>query len=152
MVVKHNMDDTVLLTQETLSVEAANKAVIRDYAGGTSLFVGTTRETFEGKVVTLLEYEAYESMAVKEMQKLCERAREQWPQICAVAIMHRLGCVPVGQASVIIAVSSPHRKEAIGRYWSCSEITRVMDHFLTGPCVSPAGFFATRCTQTLATT
>lgn len=108
------MDDTVLLTREALSIEAASRTVARDFAGGTSIFVGTTRDTFEGKVVTLLEYEAYESMALKEMRKLCDRARERWPQICAVAVMHRLGRVQVGEASVIIAVSSPHRKESIG--------------------------------------
>lgn len=125
------MSDTILLTREALSVEAATKAVARDFAGGTSIFVGTTRHMFEGKVVTLLEYEAYESMALKEMRKLCDRARERWPQICAVAIMHRLGRVQVGEASVIMAVSSPHRKEAIGKYISRSSDSNMTLHLLT---------------------
>jgi molybdopterin synthase catalytic subunit len=60
-----------------------------------------------------LEYEAYEEMAVKEMEKLCATARAAHPEVTHVVVHHRLGIVPVGEASVIIAVSSPHRKEAI---------------------------------------
>ena len=60
-----------------------------------------------------LEYEAYEEMAIKEMEKLCVLTRKQHPEITHVVVHHRLGICPVGEASVIIAVSSPHRKEAI---------------------------------------
>lgn len=107
------MPDTILLTCDPLSVEKATDAVASNAAGATSVFVGTTRDTFEGKLVTLLQYEAYESMALKEMTKLCESARGKWPDLCSLAVMHRLGRVAVGEASVIIAASSPHRKEAI---------------------------------------
>ncbi|CAN8064874.1 unnamed protein product [Agarophyton chilense] len=105
--------DTVVLTEELLSVESAMNAVSSDSAGAVSLFVGTTRDNFDGKTVLRLEYEAYRPMAVKEMNALCDAARSQWPQITSVAVMHRLGVVPVREASVIIAVSSPHRKDAI---------------------------------------
>lgn len=104
----------IVLTEEVLSVDSAMTAVSRDCAGGISIFVGTTRDNFEGKTVVRLEYEAYHAMAVKEMRSLCDTARSKWPQITAIAIMHRLGVVPVREASVIIAVSSPHRIDAIG--------------------------------------
>ena len=59
-----------------------------------------------------MEYEAYEPMALKEMYKLCSNIRSQW-NVHNIAIHHRLGEVPVKEASVVIAVSSPHRKESL---------------------------------------
>ena len=57
-----------------------------------------------------LEYEAYEPMAKKELLKLCARLRERWPAAEGVAVHHRLGVVGLTEASVVIAVSSPHRR------------------------------------------
>lgn len=108
--------DTVLLTAEALSVDFATEAVRSPAAGGISIFVGTTRDNFNGKKVTLLEYEAYEPMAVKEMRELCARARLKWTETIGVAMLHRLGPVAIEEASVIIAVSSPHRVDAIGTF------------------------------------
>jgi molybdopterin synthase catalytic subunit len=108
------MPDTVVLTEDALDVAAVSAAVGADEAGAISLFVGTTRCSFEGRRVVTLEYEAYAPMAEREMEKLCAAARHTWPDIVAVAVHHRLGLVPVGQASVVVAVSSPHRKDAIG--------------------------------------
>lgn len=110
------MDDVVLLTHDKLDVEQASVAVTNPAAGATSLFIGMTRDNFDGKAVTHLEYEAYEPMAVKEMKNLCLSAREKWPSIIAIAVYHRLGPVPIKEASVVIAVSSAHRVEAIGKF------------------------------------
>lgn len=107
--------DSVLLTAELLDVAAASGAVGSAEAGGISVFVGTTRRTFQGRVVVRLEYEAYEAMARREMEGLCGKVRAGWPDVVKVAVHHRLGFVPVGEASVVIAVSSPHRREAIGK-------------------------------------
>lgn len=63
--------------------------------------------------VVSLEYEAYESMALKEMQKICTELRVRWPNLKHIALHHRLGVVPVREASVVIAVSSPHRAAAL---------------------------------------
>lgn len=63
--------------------------------------------------VVSLEYEAYESMAEKSMTQICDGLRMKWPDIKHVAIYHRLGLVPVAEASVIIAVSSPHRRTSL---------------------------------------
>jgi len=103
----------VKLTHELLSVEECNNLAGDNGAGAISLFVGTTRDNFEGKTVARLEYEAYEEMAIKEMEKLCETIRGQHADVTHVVIHHRLGVVPVREASVIIAVSSPHRRAAL---------------------------------------
>eukprot|EP00168_Porphyra_purpurea_P005481 TRINITY_DN1655_c0_g1_i1.p2 TRINITY_DN1655_c0_g1~~TRINITY_DN1655_c0_g1_i1.p2 ORF type:complete len:195 (+),score=68.65 TRINITY_DN1655_c0_g1_i1:480-1064(+) len=105
--------DDVWLGTDVLHSAAAEAAVRDDRAGAVSTFVGTTRGTFQGKVVVRLEYEAYEAMAVKQLSLLCAAVRAKHPAVLHVAVHHRLGVVDVGQASVVISVSSPHRREAI---------------------------------------
>jgi len=80
-------------------------------AGAIATFVGTTRNNNEGRKVIGLDYEAYPEMAEKELARIGEDAKKQWP-ICRMAIVHRLGPVKLGEASVIIAVSSAHRDAA----------------------------------------
>uniref|UniRef100_A0A1I8AZY0 Molybdopterin synthase catalytic subunit n=1 Tax=Meloidogyne hapla TaxID=6305 RepID=A0A1I8AZY0_MELHA len=75
--------------------------------------MGTTRDTFDNKIVKQLEYEAYNDMAYSEMSKLCKEVRKKIPTIERICICHRLGQVPVGEMSVLIATSSPQRKAAI---------------------------------------
>lgn len=86
-------------------------AVSRPGAGAIVTFVGTTRDHNDGRRVTRLEYEAYPEMAVAELRKIAETARQRWP-IEAAAIVHRIGVVPIGEASVVIAVSAGHRRPA----------------------------------------
>jgi molybdopterin synthase catalytic subunit len=74
-------------------------------------FAGTTRDHNDGRSVTRLEYEAYPEMALAEMRKIGDEARQRWP-IADIAIVHRIGVVPIGEASVVIAVSSAHRAAA----------------------------------------
>ena len=76
------------------------------------MFVGTTRDSFGGKSVIKLEYEAYEEMAIKELETICENIRGLWA-VNKIAIIHRLGEVPIGEIGVAIAVSSTHRNNAI---------------------------------------
>ena len=80
-------------------------------AGAIVTFLGTTRNHNDGREVTRLEYEAYPEMAVSELRKIGAAAKSRWP-IHAIAIVHRIGVVPVGEASVAIAVSSAHRVAA----------------------------------------
>jgi molybdopterin synthase catalytic subunit len=81
--------------------------------GAIASFAGITRDNFQGKQVQRLSYEGYVPMAEKELRKLCDDARVEYPSVQRIAAVHILGDCPVGQASVILAVSSPHRKEAI---------------------------------------
>ncbi len=66
-----------------------------------------------GKKVIRLEYEGYVPMAKAELLKICNQIRDKWPSVVGIAMLHRLGVVEVKQSSVIIAISSPHRKEAM---------------------------------------
>ena len=105
--------DLVELTQEPLDVGTISASVTAPSTGATSLFVGTTRDNFDGKEVVRLEYEAYEAMARKQLLAVCRELRSKWADLHSIAIHHRLGLVEVTQASVVIAISSPHRKDAI---------------------------------------
>lgn len=99
------------LVQGKIDLERVIAAVSHPGAGATVIFVGTTRDHNEGREVIRLEYEAYEEMAISELQRLVLAAQTQWPETRA-AIAHRLGEVPLGEPSVVIAVSSPHRAQA----------------------------------------
>lgn len=77
------------LTFEKLSVDKVNEVVSAANCGAISIFIGTTRDNFEGKQVVQLEYESYESMAYKVMQNICTQMREKWKTIENIAIHHR---------------------------------------------------------------
>ncbi len=81
-------------------------------AGGIATFLGVVRDNSLGRKVLYLFYEAYPPMAIKEMERVEAAVRERW-EIEAIAITHRVGRLEIGEASVAIAVSSPHRREAI---------------------------------------
>uniref|UniRef100_A0A8C0HPN0 Molybdopterin synthase catalytic subunit n=1 Tax=Buteo japonicus TaxID=224669 RepID=A0A8C0HPN0_9AVES len=111
--------DFIKLKSEKLSVDEVSELVISPYCGAVSLFIGTTRNNFEGKKVIHLEYEAYTSMAETEIKKICRDVRQKWPSVKHIAVHHRLGVVPITEASVIIAVSSPHRTESLEAVMYC---------------------------------
>jgi molybdopterin synthase catalytic subunit len=102
---------TVLLTGEALSLDAAFRAVCLPECGGTALFVGTTRSPSQGHVVEELEYEAYDELAVGELERVAAAAVQRHG-LGAVYLAHRVGVVPIGEPSVIVAASAPHRGEA----------------------------------------
>ncbi len=100
------------LSGDPLSVEAAVAEVRDDGAGAIATFVGTTRAHARGREVVHLEYEAYEGMAEQVMADLATSLAERH-ELCRVAIHHRVGRVEVGETSVVIAVSAPHRAAAL---------------------------------------
>ncbi len=106
------MSNFVKITNDVLDVGEITSLVSDESTGAVSIFVGTTRNHFGGKKVLKLFYESYEPMAVKKMEELCVDLREKWP-IHNVAIYHRLGEVPPKEASVVIAVTSEHRKASL---------------------------------------
>jgi molybdopterin synthase catalytic subunit len=107
------VDDQVLLAPEPLEVSAAIARLTDPSAGGVSIFLGTTRaeKNADGRVLLALDYEAYPEMATAQLTDLARRARDCW-HISRLVIQHRTGRVAVGEASVLIAVSTPHRAEA----------------------------------------
>jgi len=106
-------DLDIQLTTAPLNPLALIAFVTVPQAGGIDLFIGTTRAETHPTLGQLqhLDYAAYHEMAVKELTKLVQHAREKW-STTKVALHHRLGPVPIGEASIIIAVSCPHRADA----------------------------------------
>lgn len=91
-------------------------------SGAIATFTGVTRDNFDGKRVLSLSYEAYIPMAEKEMQEICRKAHDRW-RLKKMALAHRIGPVAIGEASVIIAVSSAHRREALEAcHWAIDEL------------------------------
>ena len=101
----------IVLSSQPLSEDNCLNAVSDDGAGGTVVFVGTVRNQTKGKRVVRLEFEAYGPLAEKEMRKIADSVVDKW-QALHVAIHHRVGVLDIGEAPVIIAVSTPHRKAA----------------------------------------
>lgn len=101
-----------LLSEQPLSLEAVVEEVASEEAGAVATFVGTTRVHSRGRTVTLLEYEAYEGMAEQVMAEIAEELTARY-ELCAIAIHHRIGRVGIGERSVVIAVSAPHRQDAL---------------------------------------
>lgn len=101
----------IKLITEELDLQSAAQCVESDEVGGTCVFIGTVRDRTKGKTVRGLEFEAFEPMAISEMQKIADTVLERWPVI-RVAIHHRIGHLSIGEVPVIIAVSAAHRKAA----------------------------------------
>jgi molybdopterin synthase catalytic subunit len=101
-----------LLSEEPLSLEAVVDEVASEEAGAVATFVGTTRVHSRGRTVTSLEYEAYEGMAEQVMTEIAEELKARY-ELCEIAIHHRIGRVGIGERSVVIAVSAPHRQDAL---------------------------------------
>ncbi len=99
------------LTHDPIDTATLVDAAQSPEAGAVVLFLGVARRLTDGRETTELTYDAYEIMAVKELQSLEAQAREQWPLV-ECSIVHRLGVVPLGEASVAVAVACPHRREA----------------------------------------
>ncbi|GAE32469.1 molybdenum cofactor biosynthesis protein MoaE [Halalkalibacter hemicellulosilyticus] len=99
------------ISQEPLSVEDLVAKVTRRECGAIATFIGTVREFTQGKQTLQLEYQAYESMAIKKLQQIGQEVEEKWPG-ATVAISHRIGLLQISDIAVIIAVSTPHRKAA----------------------------------------
>lgn len=120
------------LTTSPLDVGAIARRVVPPECGATVTLDGYARkftkdkQTGEVRETEYLEYEAYEPMALKEMQKLIERAKAEF-EVSNVGIVHRLGRLEIGETSVVIAVASPHRRAAFAACeWLIKELKRTV--------------------------
>ena len=112
------------LTQRAIDVPAMLAAAAHPACGAVNLFLGTTRDHHEGRHVLRLEYEAYERMALDTLSAL-ERAAVERFGLAHCAIVHRLGVVPVTEASVAVVASAPHRAAAFdAARWVMDELKR----------------------------
>ena len=105
------------LVDGPIDVIAVLAEVADERAGGVASFVGTVRSESRGRKVVYLEYDAYEGMAEKVMAELAESLKSKY-SLCEIAMAHRVGRVEIGEASVAIAVSAPHRQDALA---ACKE-------------------------------
>lgn len=161
MAVKSENGDQFILSFDSLDEAEAIRSVRSPAAGATTMFIGTTRDTFKGedvfgdvldhpahlvyfsdKIVSNLEYEAYSSLAMKRMQEIVAKARRgdltppvdernqsqgesYGATVTRIFIAHRLGVVPVAENSIVITVSSPHRRESFEvAEWLLEQIKR----------------------------
>ncbi|MDQ6719555.1 MAG: molybdopterin converting factor subunit 1 [Candidatus Dormibacteraeota bacterium] len=100
------------LTSRPLDARRMETAVAHKGAGAICTFTGVVRDSSRGRSVTHLEYEAYAEMAAAQMRRIADEIAERWPE-ARVAMAHRTGRLEVGEPSVVVSVSSPHRAEAI---------------------------------------
>ena len=100
------------ITDKKIEVQKVIDAVRSPDCGAVSVFIGTVRNHSKNRDVNALEYEVYGKMAEKMIQKIIEEIRSKW-EVNKVAVSHRMGKMEVGEITVAIAVSSPHRKDSI---------------------------------------
>ena len=101
----------IRISSDPIDAASVIESVKSDSVGGIDVFIGTTRNQSRGRPVVKLEYEAYIPMATTCLDDIVREARRRW-NLQAASIVHRVGVVAVGEASVVIAVSSAHRDEA----------------------------------------
>lgn len=99
------------IVEEEIVVDEVIQKVASKNAGATVVFIGTVRELTNGKRTLFLEYQAYVPMAERTLYEIGEEIKERWHDT-QVAITHRIGRLNISEVAVVIAVSSPHRKEA----------------------------------------
>ena len=113
---------TFRLTEGPVNLTSVVVAVVDEQAGAIATFLGTVRAQSRGRDVIALEYEAYEEMAEDVMAEIAAEVDERY-DLCKVAITHRLGRVEVGETSVAIAVSAPHRQDALA---ACADVIETL--------------------------
>ncbi|HVS93879.1 MAG TPA: molybdenum cofactor biosynthesis protein MoaE [Mucilaginibacter sp.] len=105
------LDSQIIISDKQLDIQACIDWVMTPQSGGIDVFIGTVRDATEGRKVIRLEFEAYEPMALKEMEKIAKQAFEKWP-VQKLLIHHRTGAMEIGEVPVVIAVSCAHRDAA----------------------------------------
>lgn len=104
--------DVFEIVESPISLEAMVRDVRQDSSGAVASFLGVVRITSRGRTVRYLEYEAFPEMAIAKMRQIGKEIRRRW-SVDRVGIVHRTGRLEIGDASVAIAVSSPHRRDAL---------------------------------------
>ena len=104
------MSSLIHITSNSIDPKKVIELVSSDASGAVNVFIGTVRNLTKNREVVSLEFEAYETMALKEIQRIADKVKELWP-VNEIAIHHRVGRLDVGDVPVVIAVSSAHRKQ-----------------------------------------
>jgi len=105
------LDIDIKISGDALHIQSCIDWVMAPECGGINVFIGTVRNETKGKKVIRLEFEAYESMAIREMTKISEDVSKKWP-VQKILIHHRTGILQNGEVPVVIAVAAAHRDAA----------------------------------------
>jgi molybdopterin synthase catalytic subunit len=115
------------VTREPMDAQQLVELVRQDEAGAVTLFYGVVRNHSEGRDVERLEYEAHESMALRQMREVAAETKRRFPEISEIGVWHRIGVLEIGETSLLVAVSSPHRKEAFEAcHWAVDRVKEVV--------------------------
>ena len=121
-----NQNDFCEITNEPLDTGAIARRIVLPECGATVTLDGYVRRFTKGRETEYLVYEAYEPMALKEMEKLIAKARAEF-EVASIGIVHRLGKLEIGETSVVVSVASPHRRAAFAACeWLIKELKRTV--------------------------
>ncbi|MFN8353141.1 MAG: molybdenum cofactor biosynthesis protein MoaE [Spirosomataceae bacterium] len=101
----------IQISEHSIDIQSVIDAAQSERAGAVDVFIGTVRNHNNAKAVVRLEYETYDTMAIKKMAELADEARQRW-SIEKIAMVHRKGVLTIGDVAVVVAVSTPHRAES----------------------------------------
>ena len=107
----HAGNEMIEITDKAIDPRPVTASVRRDSNGAVVTFLGTTRRTSMGKTVLHLEYEAYRPMALRKLREIADEIVQKW-RIEDVSIVHRIGRLEIEDISLVVAIASPHRREA----------------------------------------
>ncbi len=113
MSVQRNENIYIAIQKEPIEENQASAFVRHPAAGAVNMFTGTTRNHHDGKKVLHLQYDCYEEMAVKELKRIAEQTAKKY-ELEKIWLVHRIGPVPIGEASIMVVVSAAHRNQAFG--------------------------------------
>ncbi len=105
-------EDIFEITRAPIAKADLEARLLTGAAGAVVTFDGVVREQTKGRRVVTLQYEAYDPMAVKEMRKVGEEIRTRWPDVLNIGIVHRFGELQITESSIVIVITSPHRRVA----------------------------------------
>ena len=105
-------EDVYVIQEEEIKPDALHEAVLADSDGAVTTFVGVVRDNTKGRGTSYLVYDAYKEMAEKKIREVGDEIKDKWEVNC-VGILHRVGRLEIRDISVLIAISSPHRKASL---------------------------------------
>lgn len=104
--------DLYRVQDEVIKADALHNVVLADFDGAVTTFAGTVRDNTKGRGTSYLVYDAYKEMAEKKMKEIGDEVKEKW-EVDSVGMLHRVGKLEIGEISVLIAISSPHRRASL---------------------------------------
>jgi len=104
--------DLYRVQDEVIKPDALHEVVLANSNGAVTTFAGTVRDNTKGRGTSYLVYDAYKEMAEKKMKEIGDEVKEKW-EVDSVAVLHRVGKLEIGEISVLIAISSAHRKASL---------------------------------------